>query len=141
MKRKFSSEEETVSLLAYKYDKNGCTWDAIKQNWVRRAQDKQQAERERRNLALEKARAVAKYLKERYRVKNVYLFGSLVWGKHFSSRSDIDLLVEGFPSRANYWRAVAEAEEIAAPFPVSLVLMERAVRSLVERVIKEGIRL
>gem|GEM_PF-5992445 len=53
-------------MLAYKYDKNGCTWDAIKQNWVRRAQDKQQAERERRNLALEKARAVAKYLKERY---------------------------------------------------------------------------
>ncbi|MGB9662983.1 MAG: nucleotidyltransferase family protein [Moorellaceae bacterium] len=116
-------------------------WAAIRQSWKCRAQNKRQAEGERRNLALDRARAVARHLKERYRVKNVYLFGSLVWGKHFSPRSDIDLLVEGFPSRANYWRAVSEAEEIAAPFPVSLVLMEGAVSSLVDRVLREGMHL
>lgn len=129
-------------MLASKYkDEDESTWAAIRQSWARRARDRRQAEGERRNLALERAQTVARYLKERYRVKNVYLFGSLVWGKHFSPRSDRDLLVEGFPSRANYWRAVAEAEEIAAPFPVSLVLMEGAVSSLVEPATKEGIRL
>lgn len=41
-------------------------------------------------------------------MRAVYLYGSLAWGKHFTGRSDIDLLVEGFPREANYWRPLVE---------------------------------
>ncbi|MGI9953432.1 hypothetical protein V3F56_13810 [Moorellaceae bacterium AZ2] len=38
-------------------------WAAIRQSWKCRAQNKRQAEGERRNLALDRARAVARHLK------------------------------------------------------------------------------
>lgn len=50
----------------------------------------------RRSDALLKAVAAASHLKEKYGVKAVYLYGSLAWGGHYTHRSDIDFLVEGF---------------------------------------------
>lgn len=40
-------------------------------------------ERKNRDFAIEKARVVAKILKERYRAKEVILFGSLIWRPDF----------------------------------------------------------
>ena len=71
----------------------------------------------------------------------MYLYGSLAWGKHFTTHSDIDLLVDGFPKEADYWRALVEAERLAVPFAVSLVLAESASPSLLARATREGIRL
>ncbi|MGI9860893.1 nucleotidyltransferase domain-containing protein [Moorella naiadis] len=51
--------------------------------------------RRRQDEARAKAQKVAVWLKEKYGVDRVYLFGSLAWGG-FHSRSDIDLLVRGF---------------------------------------------
>ena len=116
-------------------------WAAVRREWARRAAAKKRAEEERRALALQKAKAVASHLKRGYGVGRVYLYGSLVWGRHFTAQSDIDLLVEGFPKGSNFWRALVEAEELAAPFAVSLVAAEDASPSLLARATREGLPL
>lgn len=134
------TQKDRQQMAAQQPDKDS-TWAAIRKGWAHRAAAKRRAEEERRALALDKARAVAAHLKERYGARRVYLYGSLVWGKHFTAHSDIDLLVEGFPVAANYWRALVEAEELAVPFAVSLVLAENASPSLLARATREGISL
>lgn len=64
----------------------------LRRAWQKRAiQKRENMERLRRD-ALQKANAAAAHLKGKYKVTAVYLYGSLAWGKHFSERSDIDLL-------------------------------------------------
>lgn len=110
----------------------------LRKTYSERAKIKKEAEEKRKSKALIKAKEVAAFLKQNYGVRDVTLFGSLAWGKHFSVHSDIDLLVEGFPEEKNFWRALAESEHRAAPFPVSLVLAEDAARGLVEKAKREG---
>jgi len=76
--------------------------------------------------------------KEKYKVKSVYLYGSLARGKHFDHRSDIDLMVEDFPAEASYWRMLVELEEITAPVEVNVVLSEDACPGLRNKARKEG---
>ncbi|MCL6449028.1 MAG: nucleotidyltransferase domain-containing protein [Armatimonadetes bacterium] len=115
-------------------------WQDFRQ--VRQLLLKEKAYREKqlRARALEKAQAVADWLKSRYNVKEVYLYGSLAWGK-FTPQSDIDLLIVGFPNHARFWDMQVKAEEMATPFPVSIVCAEDAVESLRKRVFREGIRI
>jgi len=115
--------------------------ESLRRGWQRREAEAKERERKRRELALDKAQKAALHLKEKYGVREVYLFGSLAYGLHFSERSDIDLLVEGFPTEANYWLALAELEEIAIPFPVNVILSEDAFPSLREVARAQGIRL
>lgn len=61
--------------------------------------------RHKRKLTLVKkarscAQKVADMLKTKYRVREVFLYGSLAWGG-FTENSDIDLLVAGY--RGSYW--------------------------------------
>ena len=59
-------------------------------------EEREEEEKRKRVLAIEKAREVAKILKRKYKVKEVILFGSLVWRTDFLWRgTDIDLLVKG----------------------------------------------
>ena len=98
-------------------------------------------EERRRELAIEKARAVAKTLKERYRAKEVILFGSLVWRPDFMWRgTDIDLLVKGLRSE-RYFEALADISEISHPFHVDLIPFEKARPFIKERASREGLRL
>ena len=113
----------------------------IKKTWKERDNTKRREERMRRERARDCAEKVALFLKDNYYVTDVYLYGSLVWGKHFTVHSDIAILVVGFPPRADYWAALARAEHTAAPFPISIALAEKALPGLVEKAIKEGIRL
>ncbi|MGQ9533075.1 MAG: nucleotidyltransferase family protein [Desulfotomaculales bacterium] len=115
--------------------------DDLRQAWARRAAMKARAERELRRRALEKSRAAARHLKEKYGVRRVYLYGSLVWGSHFTPHSDIDLLVEGLPAEVDYWRLVVEVERITAPLPVSVVPVEDALPGLTKKVLEEGVPL
>ncbi len=110
----------------------------LRRAWEKRAKRKQEELNKLRREALLKAAAAAAHLREKYRVKAVYLYGSLAWGDHFDRRSDIDLLVEGFPAEASYWRMLAELEGITAPFEVNVVLSEDASPSLKEKSRKEG---
>ncbi len=113
----------------------------MRKTFLERAKRKKEEEIRRKKDALTKAKEVAAFLKDNYNVRHVILFGSLVWGKHFSAYSDIDLLVEGFPDGKNFWRALAESEHIAAPIPINIILAEDAVDSLVEKARKEGMTL
>ena len=104
--------------------------------------EERRAEEERkRALALEKAKAVAKTLKEKYNVKETILFGSLIWRPDFLWRgTDIDLLVKGLKSE-KYFEALANISLISLPFHVDLIPFEKASRSIKERALKGGVRL
>jgi len=110
----------------------------LRRAWKERAARREEEEKQRRVQAMEKAKAAARLLKEKYKAERVYLFGSLLWGRHFTERSDIDLLVVGFPRAASYWKMLCDLEEVASPFEVNAVLAEDAFASLKERVFREG---
>lgn len=99
---------------------------------------RRKADEERLQNARELAGRVAAHLYARYGARRVLLFGSVAGGP-LHAHSDIDLFVEGLSG--DYWRAVAEAQKLAAPFPVNLICGEDAVPSLRDRVRREGQRL
>ena len=88
--------------------------------------------------ALHKANQLAAMLKQKYQVKQVYLYGSLAWGG-FDQHSDIDLFLVGFAG--NYWRACSDAETTAAPIEVSLACEEDCLDSLKDKVLTKGVLL
>ncbi|MDD2299123.1 MAG: nucleotidyltransferase domain-containing protein [Fermentimonas sp.] len=89
-------------------------------------------------LAIEKAHEIAKVLRMKHGVKQVYLYGSLAWGG-FDLYSDIDLFLVGM--NGNYWQALSDAENIAAPIEVSLACEEDCLNSLKEKVLAKGVLL
>lgn len=112
----------------------------IKDTWMERQFRKEQALGELRRDAWEKASKAASMLKANWSVSSVYLYGSLAEGR-FDFLSDIDLFVTGFPPDRDYWRMLADAMELASPFPISIVLEEDAWPSLRDKVLKEGVQL
>jgi predicted nucleotidyltransferase len=113
----------------------------IKSVWKKREQRKQEQERNRRDHAWKCAERVAALLREKYGIKKLWLFGSLVSGKHFTVHSDIDLFVEDFPANADFWVVLGQAEHAAAPFPLNLILEENALPKIKEIAHKEGVLL
>jgi predicted nucleotidyltransferase len=104
-------------------------------------EEKEAEEKRRRDLAIEKAKVVAKTLKERYNVKEVILFGSLIWRPDFLwRRTDIDLLVKGLKD-GRYFEALADISGISHPFHIDLIPFEKAWPSMKERALREGLRL
>jgi predicted nucleotidyltransferase len=98
-------------------------------------------EKRKRDSAIEKAKVVAKALKERYDVKEVILFGSLIWRPDFFWKgTDIDLLVKGLKDE-RYFKALADISAISHPFNIDLIPFEKAWPSVKERALKEGLRL
>ncbi len=109
--------------------------------WRKRAEQAKKDEEQRRRQAMAKAKAVARHLKEKYHVTAVYLYGSLVWGRHFTAKSDIDLLVKDFPPEASFWRMLVEVEAIGHPFEISIVDSVDAFPSLRQKAEREGVEL
>jgi predicted nucleotidyltransferase len=104
-------------------------------------EERQAEENRKRDLAIEKARVVAKILKEKYQAKEVILFGSLIWRPDFMwERTDIDLLVRGLKSE-KYFKALADISIISHPFHVDLIPFEKASPSVKKRIVEEGLRL
>lgn len=112
--------------------------ESLRKAWEKRAMKEQEELIKLRQEALAKASAAATYLKEKYRAKSVYLYGSLAWGTSFDHHSDIDLLVEGFPLKDNYWKMLVELEEITEPIEINVVLSEDASLSLRNKARREG---
>jgi predicted nucleotidyltransferase len=104
-------------------------------------EERRTEEMRKRDLAIEKAKAVAKTLKEKYKVKEVILFGSLIWRTDFLWRgTDIDLLVKGIDDE-RYFEILADISVISHPFHVDLIPSEKAWTSVKKRALKEGLRL
>lgn len=107
---------------------------------LRKLLDQRQAREteRRRQLAWQKAREVAGFLRASYGVGRIWLYGSLARG-NFYATSDIDLYIEGFTGP--YWQMLARAGRLAAPFDLSVVCAEDALPSLQEEVAREGVEL
>jgi predicted nucleotidyltransferase len=104
-------------------------------NLIRLAADEREAEQERARAVRDRLPAVVRLLVERFAVRRVVLFGSLVTGR-LHERSDLDLAVQGLaPER--YWEALWRCAE-AAGRDVDLVLLEEASPDLLEAVEAEG---
>lgn len=93
-----------------------------------------------RRDAMDKAKKIAIFLKEKYGAKRVILFGSIVKSSYLHKRTDIDLLVEGIKSN-DFLRAGADAWTISSPFDVDIVPVERADQYLLSRALEEGVEL
>lgn len=88
-----------------------------------------------REEAYKIAQQCAQFLKERFKVDNVYIFGSVAGDGIWHKRSDIDIAVEGLPSD-KYFRALADISKIAPhELSLDLVTLENAPIKLKERVL------
>jgi len=83
------------------------------------------------------AKRCVEVLKDKYKIKRVFLIGSLV--KDFvHERSDIDLVVEGL-SPGIYMKALTELWDLLPPgVEINLIPFEDAFKSLKEKTLKEG---
>jgi len=83
------------------------------------------------------AKKIAQLLKEKYKVKRVFLIGSLVRG-YVHSKSDIDLVVEDLAPKL-YIKALTEAYDLLPPgVELNLIPFEDAFDSLRGKTVKEG---
>lgn len=110
----------------------------IRKTWAKRHESAKMAQKKKRQVAMSKAHAIAKLLKEKYGVKKVYLYGSLSREGPFDKLSDIDLFVEGWNEDFNYWKMYLEAESIAIPFPVSIITENEVIPELHGEILKKG---
>lgn len=115
--------------------------EMLKKGWAERLNERKDREVAMRAEATAKAKEIAFFLKTQYGLSKIYLFGSLAWRKKFSIHSDIDIYLEDFPEDKCYWEALARSEEIATPYPVSIILAETASPGLRLKVKNEGLLL
>ena len=86
---------------------------------------------------LQIAEKCVRILKNKYKVKKVFLVGSLAGG-FVHNKSDIDLVVEGLPSDL-YIKSLTELWNILPTgVELNLIPFEDAFESLKEKTIKEG---
>lgn len=106
------------------------------EGWRRRLRLEREAAQRRQQQALADAQRVAQFLAERYHVRRVILFGSLV-KERFERDSDIDLAVEGLDP-AEYFHAWAEVRELTH-IPVDLKPLESCYDYFRQRINEEGV--
>ena len=95
---------------------------------------------ERREQALEVARAAARLLRDEFNAKRVVAFGSIVDRDAFAPWSDIDLAAWGIPPD-QYFRAVGAVSAISPDFQVDLIDPEDRPTSLRQQIEGEGAEL
>ena len=99
---------------------------------------KQQELDQRRRQAWILARQAGVLLKERFGVKQVVVFGSLVRGDLFHARSDVDLGVRGLDEK-RYYRAVAQLLSLDPTIKIDMVMVEDTPDSLRATINQEGV--
>lgn len=93
---------------------------------------------DRRGQLRKVAERCAQILKDKYKVKKVYLIGSLAKG-FVHERSDIDLVVEDLRPEL-YLKALTELWDILpSGVELNLIPFEDSFESLKEKAIKEGV--
>ncbi len=103
--------------------------------------ERRKEEKRRRILAIERAKQIAKVLKDKYYVRETILFGSLISRSNFlSPRTDIDLMVKGLDGK-KYFEVLADVSRLAYPFQIDLIPFEKAESLIKKRALREGLRL
>jgi predicted nucleotidyltransferase len=67
---------------------------------------------------------IVRHIAARFRPQRIYQWGSLVDGRHFTERSDIDIALEGITEAAVFFAILAQAERLTR-FPVDIVQLEK----------------
>lgn len=81
----------------------------------------------------------ARYLKKRYGVSQVYLFGSLARGR-IHGRSDIDIMVLGAP-KEHRMRLAAEVDQLVSPFTSHILFSDEVSERMLRSVMERGVRI
>jgi len=92
----------------------------------------------RKQYLISLANKCAKLLKEKYKVKKVFLIGSLAYGI-VHEKSDIDLVVEGLAPELYIEALVALSDILQWKVEVNLIPFEDAFETLKEKTLKKGI--
>ena len=92
----------------------------------------------RRRYLISLAKKCAKLLKEKYKVKRVFLIGSLAYGTVYE-KSDIDLVVEGLTPELYIDALVDLNDVLERKIEINLIPFEDAFESLKEKTLKEGV--
>ena len=95
--------------------------------------------KQRQKEGLDVAKKCANFLKEKYGVTKVILFGSLLNYEKMTPHSDIDLAVWDLPEK-DYFKAVGFLLEIADSFSIDLVEIQN-VRPYILPAIDQGVEL
>ncbi len=95
--------------------------------------------KQRQKEGLDVAKKCANFLKEKYGVTKVILFGYLLNYEKMTPHSDIDLAVWGLPEK-DYFKAVGFLLEIADNFSIDLVEIQHA-RSYILSAINQVVEL
>jgi predicted nucleotidyltransferase len=110
----------------------------ILENWTKRREHHQEKQTALREGALQCAHKIAAFLRDHYSVDQVHLYGSLARDGHFDALSDIDMMITGWKPHHRYFRMLAEVQDIARPYEVSVLLKEDALPEILETIQKEG---
>jgi uncharacterized protein len=81
---------------------------------------------------------IAVLLRDRYRTRQIIVFGSLTNKERFTRYSDIDLAISGLTFK-QFYQAVDDIELLARDFKVDLVNLDRCRQSIAERINREGL--
>lgn len=81
---------------------------------------------------------IAVLLRDRYRAKQIIVFGSLTDKERFTRYSDIDLAISGLTSQS-FYQALDAIEFFACDFKVDLVNLDRCRHAIAERINREGL--
>ena len=111
-------------------------WEAL----LKREEKKKEAVKERFYKAWELVRKISKVLYEKYKVKEVIVFGSLTDISSFNEWSDIDIAIVGIPDNL-YFRAIAEITSISEDFDIDIIDVESCKESLKKVIMEKGIRI
>lgn len=129
------------NLIYYSLDKTYPLFDEIKSIVFKTLMmPKKKLEPGKKEKLILLAKKCARLLKNRYKVKKVFLIGSLVKGP-FHKKSDIDLVVEGLVPEL-YIKALTELYDLLpAGIELNLFPFEDAFKHLKENTLKEGVLL
>lgn len=107
------------------------------QAWRKRLKQEALWATERKRKALAAAERMISVLLEEYKVREVYLFGSLIIPeKSFTSNSDIDLAVSGL-SVKEYFKVWRELESMSE-FRIDLIDIDRCAENFRQIILMEG---
>ena len=103
-----------------------------------RTADTARRRRERREQAWTVARQAAEILRAQFGVADLWVFGSLVEGDHFTERSDIDMATTGL-TPASHLEALGRLLRLSPDFKFDLVDLDHCPRGLGQAVDQSGV--
>ena len=109
--------------------------------WLRRSSPRDQIiPQAQLDHAWQTARQAAVLLRQKYQVRRIRVFGSLLYPHLFHPNSDIDLAVEGLAIQ-DYWNALADVLFLDKKYTIDLVDPDTCSPSIWSTVEREGVDL